>query len=384
MKLINDAKNFIKKSPVIFFTVLLIVLFGLIFAGNKMRAPKIQPTQDQELKKDVSIFDFQENPRLSIQAKVDKENMVSLVAQKSGIVKHIYADNGQRVFAGNSIAYISDTIRGASSASVELEIAKETEEVYKDNLERQEKILKKQKEILNHTSTPEKNQERQIEIDKNKLKNEKENLELAGNLNELSIRRAQISTELARVSAPQNGTIEKIYVSAGQFVSAGTPIALFRSDSGNLLLEAKVSMDIASIISTEGYSLANIAGEEIKLKPVYISSEATDSYLYSVIFLLDGKYANYIADKSFVSIDILLDKTTSLDPFRPLLSLDALQITQEGAFAFVFDNGIARSRELELGKVYGQFVEIVSGLNKDDKVVLNRNVFDGDEVFIAK
>lgn len=384
MKLVNDVKNFIKKSPVIFFIALLIVLLGLIFAGNKMRAPKIQLTQDQELRKSISIFDFQENPRLSIQAKVDKENMVSLVAQKSGIVKSIYVDNGQRVFVGNSIAYISDTIGGVSSASIELEIAKETNVTYEDNLERQEKILKKQKEILNHTSTPEKNQERQVEIDKNKLKNEKENLELTGNLNDLSIRRAQISTELARVSAPQNGTIEKIYVNAGQFVSAGTPIALFRSDSGSLSLEAKVSMDIASIISTEEYSLASIAGEEIKLKPVYISSEATDSYLYSVIFLLDGKYANYIADKSFVSIDILLDKTTSLDPFRPLLSLDALQITQEGAFAFVFDNGIARSRELELGKVYGQFVEIVSGLKNDDKVILNRNVFDGDEVFIAE
>jgi len=382
MKLINDVKNFIKKSPVVFFIGLLLVLFALIYIGNKFRVPKMQVSQNQEMVKNVSVFDFKDNPRLNIQAKVDKENIVELIAQKSGIIKRIYVDNGQNIFSGNSIAYISDIVGGVSSASVGLEIAKRQEEASDENIKRQEKIFKKQKEIIDHTSAPTKNAERQEYIDKKQISVNKENAKLANEMSEFSLKQAQISAELARVSAPQNGTVEKIFVNPGQFVLAGTPIALFRSEKGSLLLEAKVSIDVASIISTEEYSMVNIAGEEVEIKPIYISSEATDSYLYSIIFCLDEKYSNSIANESFVSINIPLDRSVSENYFHPLVSLDTLQITQEGAFAFVFEDGVARSRELDLGKVFGQYVEVISGLSKEDKVIINRNVFFGDRVSI--
>ena len=47
-------------------------------------------------------------------------------------------------------------------------------------------------------------------------------------------------------------------------------------------------------------------------------------------------------------------------------------------FIFTFENGKAVSKEVQLGKVFGQFAEVVSGLEKTDKIIVNRNVFDGD------
>jgi multidrug efflux pump subunit AcrA (membrane-fusion protein) len=46
----------------------------------------------------------------------------------------------------------------------------------------------------------------------------------------------------------------------------------------------------------------------------------------------------------------------------------------------VNNKGVAKSRELTLGPVYGQFVQVETGLGAGDRVIVNRNVIEGDKV----
>ncbi len=72
-------------------------------------------------------------------------------------------------------------------------------------------------------------------------------------------------------------------------------------------------------------------------------------------------------------------KTSAAVPFVPL---DSVFQTQDQAYLFVAKNGKAVSRKVKLGSVLGRFVEIESGLNNSDQVILDRNVIDGDSVKI--
>jgi len=380
--IMNDKKTFwlkkvIKKRPIAAFIVFLAVLFGLIFISSNIRSAKISTNQvTQVTTKKVVISAVDEVPRVSVQAKIDKRNIIQLVAQKTGVVSYLYAVDGQIVTRGKTIALISDTPFGGDASAVALEITEKQQKVSAENIERQEKIFKKQKEIIENTATATENSERQASIDKKQVSISEENAELSNELSQLNLRQAQLVASLATVKSPSQGIIQKILVRPGEFVTAGTPIALFQGEISDVLAEAQVSADIASRFAVTSSSYAQIGERQVEIKPVYISTEATNKYLYSIIFRIQAEYAFGLADASFVSLDIPLENKGEGNIF--LVSLDAIQITQTKNFIFTFENGKAVSKEVQLGKVFGQFAEVVSGLEKTDKIIVNRNVFDGD------
>lgn len=374
---------FIKKRPISIFLLFLAILLALIFIGNKIREPKVEDIKEQEeLSKKVSVFSLDEIPRISVQAEIDKEGTVTLFSQKSGIASYIYANAGQRVYRGNTIAYISDTQFGANMSSVSLEIAKKQEEVSKETIDRQLSILKKQKEIIENTPTPTDNDDLQSEIGKKQIRINKENAKLGDELTELAVKQAQISNQMSRVSAPQNGVIEKIFVNPGQFVSPGTPIAVFNSDKGKTFAELKVPFEIAKRVSIKEKSYLQIGEDKVEAYPIYISAEATDSYLYSILFSVEDKYLKNVPNKSFITVSLALENEFSDDSSKFLIPLDSVHLTQENAFVFVNKESKAEIRELEIGSVVGQFVEVISGLSDEDSVIESRNIFDGDSISV--
>ncbi len=384
MKNIQEClKNLIKKRPISVFLAFLVFLLILIFIGNKTREPKVteQQIQDEALKR-VSVFKIDEVPRVSVQAKIDKENVIELFAQKSGIASYVYAKAGQRVYRGNTIVYISDTQFGANNSSVALEIAKKQNELSNENIERQLSIFKKQKKIIDKTPSPTDADDLQEEISKKQIRINKESAKTSNELTDLAVKQSQVAVQMARVSAPQNGIVEKIFVNPGQYVSAGTPIAIFKSDVGGVFAEVKVPFEIAKRVSVEEESYLQIGEDQIKAYPIYISNESTDSYLYSIIFCIEDKYISNVSNNSFISVSLALENDSLENTSSLLIPIDAIQLTQDKAFVFIVEGDRAKIKEVEIGSVIGQFVEVTSGLNGEEMVIENRNVFDGDSIFV--
>jgi multidrug efflux pump subunit AcrA (membrane-fusion protein) len=66
----------------------------------------------------------------------------------------------------------------------------------------------------------------------------------------------------------------------------------------------------------------------------------------------------------------------------PFVPLDAVYQTEDTASVFVELGGSVKEKKITLGQIYGDFIQVESGLLKGDQVILNRNVVSGDKVIV--
>ena len=199
-------------------------------------------------------------------------------------------------------------------------------------------------------------------------------LEAAG----IQFRLAQVQESTMYPSSPFNAVVQKINVKVGDSVNPGATLATLAGDAGDVVIDAKVPKEIAEKVSKIEKAAIDINGKKIELMPSYVSTEATDGQLYSVLFTLPTEYKKLFTDSSFVSVSLPIGETIgSTIPFVPV---DSVFQTQDEAFVFVIEGGKARSRKVKLGPVTGSYVTIEQGLTSRDQVILNRTVIDGDSV----
>ena len=63
-----------------------------------------------------------------------------------------------------------------------------------------------------------------------------------------------------------------------------------------------------------------------------------------------------------------------------LIPLNAVYITQNNNFVFLNKNNIAKKQEVILGEIQNDFVEILSGLDFGDQIILNKNIQDKEVI----
>jgi len=117
--------------------------------------------------------------------------------------------------------------------------------------------------------------------------------------------------------------------------------------------------------------------------PTFVSKDATNGTLYSVIYQLDDAFAKELTDASFINVKIPIGvaDTTNIDPYIPL---DSVVQTQEEASVFIVVEGAAKVKKITLGQIQGRYVQVLSGLPKDSQIIIDRNVIEGDKVEIIK
>lgn len=210
-------------------------------------------------------------------------------------------------------------------------------------------------------------------------------LELQEKAFNLSIESASLQLKIAQVtestfypSAPFAGTIERVHVVPGEAVNPGTPLVTLHGDQ-TLKAVVLVPDTVARNVSKVENSEIIINGKKISILPSHVSKEATDGQLYSVIYQLPPEYQNDATNNSYITVDIPVGypDTGSAVSYIPL---DAVYQSQNNAYIYVLEGTTVRSREVKLGNVFGEFVEIEDGIRTGDKVILNRNVIAGDEV----
>ena len=130
-------------------------------------------------------------------------------------------------------------------------------------------------------------------------------------------------------------------------------------------------------------SRLHIASKVVEAIPSYISSEATDGQLYSVIYDIEKENLDQLADGSYIDVEIPIGYPNTGFAF-PFLPIDAIFQTQEENIVYVVREGKAQSKKVQLGPVSGKYVEITSGLDSGDQIILNRNIIEGDKVQVVE
>jgi multidrug efflux pump subunit AcrA (membrane-fusion protein) len=223
----------------------------------------------------------------------------------------------------------------------------------------------------------------QKEITLKQLEIQEKSLDLSKEVSRLNLRIAQVNEALMFPAAPFAGSIERIHVKVGQAVNPGQLIATLNGNSQNLTAVALVSRQIAENISKLEESSLSLDDKTYEMIPCYVSKEATNGQLYSIIYNLPSEYNSSLKDQEYiqVSIPVGYPDTGAAIPFIPL---ESIYQTQDNAYLLIYENGKAVSRQVTLGKVFGRFVEISQGLSLNEQVILNRNVIEGDSVNLSQ
>jgi multidrug efflux pump subunit AcrA (membrane-fusion protein) len=209
---------------------------------------------------------------------------------------------------------------------------------------------------------------------------QEKSLDLGRDISALQLKLARVNESLMYPSAPFSGSVERVLVRVGQSVSPGTPLLVISGDK-NLHLNAVVylSKELADSVSRIDPAVFHIGGQSLSALPTYISKEATTGNLYSAVYALPEASYSGVTDKGYIVADLPIGypDSNSVVPFVPL---DAVYQTQDRAFVFVTVNGIARSKQISIGTVLGNFVQVNSGLAAGDVVIEDRTVVDGQSV----
>ena len=214
-------------------------------------------------------------------------------------------------------------------------------------------------------------------------------LDLQEKMIALSLEISRIQLSIAQVVegmmfpvSPFAGTVERIFVHVGEAVNPGTPLVEISGDATTkpTIAVAYVSADIARSVSKLEESTIRInSTTSFTAKPMYVSTQAVSGSLYAVYFAIPAEHASATTNNGYVTVELPIGymNTSAAVPYIPI---DSVYQTKDASYVYVERNGKAESLTLELGNVYGSFVEVKKGLSANDKVIVNRNVIAGDKV----
>jgi RND family efflux transporter MFP subunit len=177
---------------------------------------------------------------------------------------------------------------------------------------------------------------------------------------------AQTLLDYARVVAPFDGVITRKWVDVGDLASPGKPL-LEMEDARKLRLDADVPEAAMEEIQLGDKLPVRIESLEKDLQGVVSEiAPAADPSSRTFLVKLDLPPTPGVRAGQFGRVTVPVGKTSSL-------RVPASAVTQRGQMriVFVLDKGQASLRLVKTGKVVGKEVEIASGLDAGESVILD-------------
>ncbi len=151
-QLSQSPARFTRTRPLTSFIVALLLLLGLIAAGNFLFKPAIQETPKNTAPKTVEVYNIGTAPKLTLQAQVQKSGVVTILAQTPGIVQKLAVKEGDAVKRGVVLVSLSTNYQGGNAMSLSRAIAQKQNQLTKDTYQNQKDIITKVRDSINATS----------------------------------------------------------------------------------------------------------------------------------------------------------------------------------------------------------------------------------------
>ncbi len=300
----------------------------------------------------------------------------------------IYYDEVKRSFERSEQLYQAEIISQADyeraeteykSASSRLESAREMLRLEEESLEKEIEALESQ---VRQMRTQYESASRQLEMERISQGREKTLLEAQLQEAEIGLEGARIAYEKTRLKAPVSGTVSSMTARLGQEVSPGMPLVTL-VDYDTLYVKAQITERQLELIA-EGDNVSiqvPTLGEEfpgtvreIALTP----QEGTRSYPVKVYF---DQPAEAVRIGQLANLFLVVQEAREV-----LVIPRRAVIAEDDVFrAYVVENGVAWERLLELGLVREDFVEVLSGLQEGERLIIRGQQFieDGTPVQIV-
>ncbi len=368
-------KNIITKYPLLVFLLSLSLLFVIIFVGKKMRSTKMEETQQREIIKTVTILDTSKKILTPITGEVDRADTLILRATSNGIVTRALKA-GNKVYRGQEIIKLSDTYNGSSLAEAAAAVARRNAQFQNETSDTQRDILKAQKKDLRRTK------DRQARIVWKQHFIQERSVELAHDTAQLQAAQASAAVALSKTVAPLGGRLEEVTVRVGDYVQAGKVLAVLKTNTtDDIQITAHIGAERASHIDVTAKITALYKGQIIPLKIIHFSQNSTGGEAYTLTFSASKDELANINDGSFIEIKLPLDSDKDV-----LVPLDSVHFSTDTAEVYVVKKNnedlVAELKTVTLGEVVGSYVIVMDGLEKDAKIIMDRNILNGEKIRI--
>ena len=195
-----------------------------------------------------------------------------------------------------------------------------------------------------------------------------------------SLQAAQSNFQKTVVRTPISGVVNAFYLKAGDYATPGKPAGIIANNNGlqikTFINEAdSANLNVGDAVTIEGTSAGVITAKASALDP-------SNGKIAVVIGVNpDSTLTNGATVKvSFAQISAT-NQTEKI-----LIPLSALKITSDGSFVFTLEaDSTLKAVTITQGQLYGDNVEILSGVTKDSRIVTDaRGLKDGQLVSLSK
>lgn len=325
------------------------------------------------------------------------QTMVDVGAQVSGQILKLYVKTGDEVKQGDLLCEIDPKIQEtalktakASVAIIDAQIASKKAELTKLTLENQ-----RQRRLVKLDATSKQDAEvAQAAFDMAKASLEE--LKAQRQKAQLSVDDATTNLGYTKITAPMNGTVYATVVSEGQTVNANqtTPTILRLATLDTMKVETEISeADVVNVkpgmdcsFTILGLPYRTFEGKLDRIAPAPSSYEsATSTTSSSSSSASTSSTAIYYNSDVIASnedrtlrIDMTADVTINIADKKDVLALPlaALRSSHENsATVYVLDNNeLVKEKQVKTGLKDDQYIEIIDGITKDDRVVIGDDV----------
>jgi len=346
-------------------TVSVIVVALIVLAAIKLKSNKkaveekiyIRDSTEAILVSTTSPQSHTFEKSLSFLGVFDALHQNNVASDGSGKLLKLLVEEGDFVRAGQTIAKLDDEMVQLQIQNVQLNI----EQLKNDNA--RFSVLKKENAISN------------VEAEK---------VELGLKSAEVQLKQLQKQLRSTSIVAPFSGVVSKKMVDLGSMVMPGTPIVEL-TDISSLKLSVSVpERDILKfqkgqkvVANADVYSDVDFNGVISN-----IAVQADASHNFKVQSTVKNSAVNRLMAGMYGSVSLSNSKsTTALSVPRK-----ALVGSSKSPKVYVVRNGKARLTSFNAGTSDGEYIEVVSGLNQGDQIVIKGqvNLQDNSNVKIAK
>ena len=368
--------DFLYRYPVRSFFFCLVLLFVVIALATKLRAPEEMASLPRPEIKQSAVFEVGRTmPYFPVEGSVRKESVIDVTALTPAVISTIFVKSGTVVQSGKVLLTLTSDYRSGAQG-IRNEIAAKQTAQANEIADLEEKIVKLEKDIAQDSSTLTKDEKNsQLKQLKERRVNALANADIASLQEQLT----RTNDGVLRPRIFSKGIVESVHVRVGETVTPGTPLVTIRTDHGTTTLDVALDARVAALFDPSVPSKVVLGGKEYTILPAYVpQSEGRDGF-HTIQYNLSDDLAALATDGTSVVISLPLGNTAAI-----LAPLDAIFQDGRSASLLVETDGKAESRSVVTGKVYGNYVEILSGLAQGERVVMNRSVIASDPVEIVE
>ena len=341
--------------------VIILAAIAILTAIIKMPAKKQEAPATEAPPVNVTVMNVTAEPQLAdtfdLPAVVEPNRIVTVSSEVSGRIERIPLEEGNKVSAGDLLIQLNTDLILPEFESAKAQVERDQIEFERiTNLAKENAAT--QRELDNATS--------QLAISKARLEGIRARLERTS------------------IFAPTAGVLNNLLVEEGEYVDPGNPVAqVVDTDTVKVVVEIP-ERDIAFFsLGDKAEIFVNIKGEDERLEGIvtFISELADPKTRSTRAEITLNNEQRLLRSGQIVHVGL----TRRILKDAVLIPLLAVIPMEDGKAVYVVNSSQAKRRDVKLGIIRGDQVQIESGLEPGDKLIIagHRFVAPGQKVNIV-